>query len=298
MREKTINAKTGLYAILGDPISHSLSPVIMNSEFDRRDMDCAFLALKSREGDMDMVMKALRLFGLKGYVFTMPVKEAAVPYMDELKAEAEIIQAVNCAKSVDGRLVGYNTDSLGFWRAVQSHNHQKKAVRKAFVLGMGGFAKAAVAQLALQGVGEIVVANRLEETAYVESFGRFIERLKNWVPEVQVRCLDWDPQEWKQELGDVDLIANGTSNGMYGSGDLGTMFPYDHVAEDAVFFDAVYAPLVTEFLKNAKARGHQTVEGLELLVYQGICSFQIWTGLEAEAGAMRENALRFLQGTR
>ena len=107
MRKQTVNPKSGLYAILGDPISHSMSPVIMNSAFDRLDMDTVFLALKANLETFDQVMTAMKLIDLKGYVFTMPVKEVAVPYMDELSDEAEIIGAINCVVNKDGKLIGY-----------------------------------------------------------------------------------------------------------------------------------------------------------------------------------------------
>lgn len=295
MREITINSKTKLYAILGEPISHSLSPVIMNTEFDRRGMDCAFVALKSNKETIDTAMKALRDFGLSGYVFTMPVKETAVTYMDELKAEAEIIEAVNCAKLENGKLIGYNTDSLGFYEAIMHGNPNKKKITKAFVMGMGGFAKAAVTQLALQGVNEIIVANRLSETEYVASFDAFSKRLKRHVPNIRLSYVDWKPELWTDALYGADVIANGTSNGMYGKGDLAEIFPFEATSKYAIVFDAVYAPLETAFIKKASELGHPVVDGLWLLVHQGLCSFRIWTGITVEAEEMRKNALDFLR---
>ena len=112
MREETVNAKSRLYAILGDPISHSMSPVIMNSAFDRLHMDCVFLALKANLETFDQVMAAMKLIDLKGYVFTMPVKEAALPYMDALSDEAQVIGAVNCVVNKDGKLIGFGRGGI------------------------------------------------------------------------------------------------------------------------------------------------------------------------------------------
>lgn len=112
MREKTVNAQSRLYAILGDPISHSMSPVIMNRAFDRLGMDSVFLALPANLETFPKVMEAMKLIDLKGYVFTMPVKEAALSCMDALSSEAEVIGAVNCAVNENGKLTGCNTDSI------------------------------------------------------------------------------------------------------------------------------------------------------------------------------------------
>ena len=115
MRKKTVNARSKIFTIIGDPISHSMSPVIMNSSFDRLDMDNVFIAIKGNLENFDVIMQGLVASDLEGYVFTMPVKEVALRYMDELSEEAEIIGAVNCACLRKGKLIGYNTDSLGFF---------------------------------------------------------------------------------------------------------------------------------------------------------------------------------------
>lgn len=293
MRLETVNAKSRLYAILGDPISHSMSPVIMNSAFDRLGLDSVFLALPANLETVARVMEAMRLVDLKGYVFTMPVKEAVLPYMDALSDEAEMIGAVNCAVNEGGRLTGYNTDSTGFWTAVQEKNAGAVSIRKVFIMGAGGFARAAAAQAALQGVGEIVVANKFSHTAFLESFQRFRERLSARCPQTSVKLLDWDGAAWEAELADCQLIANATPNGMKNQGDLHSFFPYAAVSPAAIFFDAIYDPYHTRFLQAAEARGHKIVGGLDLLAHQGVCSFFNWTGLRVEPEQMREDVLAF-----
>ena len=293
MREETVNAKSRLYAILGDPISHSMSPVIMNSAFDRLHMDCVFLALKANLETFDQVMAAMKLIDLKGYVFTMPVKEAALPYMDALSDEAQVIGAVNCVVNKDGKLIGYNTDSIGFWTAVQEKNVEKRPIRKAFVMGAGGFTRAAVAQAALQGVPEIVVANIMSHASFVESFRHFLTRIDAKCPEVRIRLIDWDPELWRKELGDCQLVANATPNGMKDQGDLHQIFPYEAVSPGTIFFDAIYEPRVTRFLRRAGELGFQTVAGLDLLAHQGVCSFYNWTGVQVSPEQMRQDVLQF-----
>ena len=207
MEAQLVNARTKIYAILGDPISHSMSPVIMNASFRRFGMDCVFLALKCGKKDADCVMKALRCVDLAGYVFTMPMKEAVGEYLDEWKDEALLTGAVNCVLNKDGYLTGYNTDSMGFWTAVREKCDPKRTIRKVFVMVC--------------------------------------------CPQVNVQILDWNVRSWEAALSDADVVVNATSNGLNGKGDLREIFPYEAAAEQAIFFDAIYSPLKTDYLSEA-----------------------------------------------
>jgi len=289
-----VNAKTGLYAILGDPISQAMSPVIMNRAFVRAGLDNVFLALKCGRDDVDLVLPALRKIDLKGYVFTMPIKELAAEYLDELRDEALITGAVNCVENRQGTLIGHNTDSLGSWTAILEKVEDPQAIKHMFVLGMGGFSKAAVCQAALQGVREFTVCNRAEETEVWASFRAFLERLAEQAPDLSVRLLPWRPEGWAEALSSADVIVNATPNGLGGAGDLHEILPYDAVKPGALFFDALYSPLPTAFLAEAERRGHNIVDGLDLLAHQGILSFRIWTGTEVAPLQMKRDALEFL----
>jgi shikimate dehydrogenase len=290
---KTVSGKTDIYAILGNPITHSMSPVIMNKNFARKDLDKIFLALKADLSDFDTVFPVLRKLNFAGYVFTMPVKEIAVKYMNQLSKEAEIIGAVNCVVNDDGRLIGYNTDSIGFWNAVQEANEQHMAINKVFVLGCGGFSRSAITQAALQGVKKIVVTNKFSDTAFIASFKEFKDRLLKAVDGIDLQLIDWKPEEWGEYLEDIDLVANGTPNGMKDVGDLHEIFPYEAVKKDAIFFDAIYVPRMTKNLIRAQEFGHITVEGINLLVHQGAVSFKNWTGESVDPSVMKEDILNF-----
>lgn len=291
--KKTVSGHTDLYAILGDPIKHAMSPVIMNSNFERFTLDKVFLALQSNLSDFDEIFPVLRKLGFTGYVFTMPVKEIAVEYMDELTQEAKIIGAINCAVQKNGKLIGSNTDSIGFWRAIEQANTLNKPIKKAFILGCGGFSKAAIAQAAIQGVKEIIVANRFEEKTFIDSFNTFKTRLLSHIPGVQITLVDWIPELWKTFLPTCELVANGTPNGMSGKGDLHEIFPFDVIAPNTIFFDAIYFPRETQFILKAKSKGFIGVEGLDLLVHQGAVSFNNYTDLVANPSVMKEDILRF-----
>lgn len=290
-----VHAKTEIYAILGDPISHSLSPVIMNRSFERFNMEKVFLAFRCSKANIHQVIQALKKVDLKGYVLTMPLKETVGDLLDRLEDEAAITEAVNCIQNVNGTLIGYNTDSIGFWTAVEEKKLREKEIHNIFVLGMGGFSKAAVTQAALKEVKEITVVNRLEEKEIVDGFNEFLNRLNQYVPELQVTILPWEPEKWSDNLGKADIIVNATPNGLHNKGDLHNIFPYTNVKQDAIFFDALYDPVITKFLEIAKDRGHQIIDGLDLLAHQGVCSFEIWTGKRIDPKVMKEDALMFLR---
>lgn len=289
-----ITAKTDLYAILGSPIRHAMSPVIHNSAFRRLGMDKAFFAVPCTPADVEETMRTLIRMDLRGYVFTMPVKEMASQFMDEIRDEAALTGAINCVQNEDGRLIGYNTDSIGFWTAIQAKRSPENPVKGVFVMGMGGLAKAAIAQAALQGVKEIFVANHLSEVGFVERFEVFANKLRDKIPDCNIHVYDWKPETWKEALAQVDVVANGTPNGMGGKGDLHQIFPYEAVPAGVTFFDAIYSPLKTAYLEKAQSLGFDIIDGLDLLDHQGAASFKIWTGIEVSPDLMREDGLRFL----
>ncbi len=294
MRTTTVNARTELYAILGDPIIYAMSPVIINSAFDRANLDRVMVALQANQETVDEVFAALKKVGLKGSAVTMPVKAAVAKLCDRLEDEALLTGVVNCVALQDGKYVGCNTDSMGFWKAVLNRTGGV-APQSMFAMGAGGFSKAAVAQAALRGCKKIVVANRLEETELVAAFRAFIDQLVAKIPDVSVEIIDWNVDQWRPVLKDMELVGNGTPNGMNDKGDLHEIFPYDACKKEAVFYDAVYKPLETRFRAKAAELGHRTVPGLDFLAQQGAHSFTIWTGMEADADVMRQDAMNFLE---
>jgi shikimate dehydrogenase len=291
----TVNAKTRLFAILGDPVTHTMSPVIMNSSFRRLGLDNVFVAMRCDAAHVGVVMEALRAIDLAGYVITMPLKEIVAPYLDELCGEAKISGAVNCIQNDGGRLVGHNTDSKGFWSAIQEKNAGDSGIKvnKLFILGMGGLAKAVATEAAMQGVRTIVAVNRVEEPLFIERFKSFSEKLRGEFRDVTVTLLPWSPDKWIPELADVDVVINVTPIGLESKGRLHAEFPYGSVPQRTIFFDSPIAPR-TEFLQEARARGHKVINGLDLVVHQGVYAFKIITGLSVGFEDMRRDAQEFL----
>ena len=295
METKTVSAKTKLFAILGDPILHCMSPVIMNASFRRLGLDNVFVAMRCDAAHIGVVMEALRVIDLGGYVITTPLKEIVTQYLDELCGEAKISGAVNCIQNSGGRLVGYNTDSMGFWSAIQEKNTGNGAitVNKLFLFGMGGLAKAVATQAAMQGVRNIAVVNRVEELAVIESFKAFSKKLCAEFPKVQVNFLPWDSESWAPELADTDVVMNVTPIGLETKGTLHVELPYEKTAQKAIFFDSPIT-FKSDFLLEAEARGHKVINGLDLNIHQGVYAFKIMTGLSVGYEEMRRDALEFI----
>ena len=291
-----ISSKSKLFAIIGDPITHCMSPVIMNSSFRRLGLDNVFVAMHCAVEDIDVVMKALRAINLSGYVVTMPLKERVVPYLDEMRDEAEISGVVNCIQNDNGRLIGHNTDSKGFWAAIQEKNTDAHPIKvdNLFILGMGGLAKAVAIQAAMQGVCNITAANRIEDVLFVESFKVFSKKLCAKFPQVKMTFLPWEPNKWKANLADADVIINVTPNGLESTDTLSTEFPYENAPQKALFFDSP-AVMTTPFLQKAEKRGHRVINGVELNAHQGVYAFEIMTGHSVQYQDMRNDALMYLR---
>ena len=291
-----ISAKTDLFAIFGKPISHAMSPVIHNAAFERSCKDAVMIALESDEKSFDELFAQFKkALNFKGFVFTMPVKTAAIKHMEKLSPEAEIIGATNCAvREADGSLTAYNTDSIGFWTAISEHLHPGSRIESAFVMGAGGMARAAIAQLALREVRSITAANRPEDTAFINDYKAFEARLKARCPKTELKLIPWDPDIWRPYISDAQLIANCSANGMNGKGDLGETFPFDAAKADTLFFEAIYEPYITPFIARAEELGHPVVHGIELLTHQGANAFKKWTGVMPDPHQMEEDIKSFL----
>lgn len=283
---RIISGKTDIYAILGDPVSHSLSPIIHNSAFEHEKLDKVFIAFKTGKEDLSMAMKMVRTFSIKGLSVTMPLKEEILQYLDKLSPEARLIGAVNCVINDDGILTGYNTDSSGFGLSLLSkYNKYPSTV---FIFGAGGVAKAVAVHLAMNKVKKIYITNRNYDRATA-----LADKLSNF-KEIEVRILPWEIRQWSNALNESDLIVNCTSLGMNNKGDLAVLVPWQYVQKNAVIYDTVYEPLETSFLKKAGSLNLDTVAGTSLLIHQAAVAFKIWTGREAPLEIMEKSIVEYL----
>ena len=261
-----------LAGVMGWPVAHSRSPRIHGYWLEKGAVDGAYLALAVRPEALGAALAALPVLGFRGCNLTVPHKEAAVAHMDCLSEAAERIGAVNTVTvGTDGELCGDNTDGYGFISHLRDKAPGWRAGDPVVVLGAGGAARAVVAALVSEGAGEIRVVNRTARRAanLAEMAGSVVHPLP-WAGHAAA-------------LEDCGLLINTTTLGMTGQPALG--LDLARLPLRAVVYDLVYAPLDTELLKAARARGNPVVDGLGMLIHQARPGFTAWFGAEAEVTA-------------
>ena len=267
------SARARLAAVLGDPIAHSLSPRLHNHWFERHGIDGAYLALRVAAADFEPALRLLPRLGFRGFNVTIPHKERAFRAVDRHDRAAVICRAVNTIRvEVDGSLTGLNTDGFGFLAHLrQSVPDWQAAAGPVVLLGAGGAARALAAALAEAGVEEIRLVNRSRARAEA-----LAADLAPHFPHLRLRLMGWE--DTAAALEGAALLVNATSLGMRGMPELALAL--DPLPREAVVADIVYVPLETTLLRRARARGHRTVDGLGMLIWQAVPGFRHWGGCE------------------
>ena len=267
-----LTGATRLAGVMGWPVAHSRSPRIHGYWLQEKGIDGAYLPLAVRPEALDAALAALPALGFRGCNLTAPHKEAALARMDSLSESARRIGAVNTVTVADyGALHGDNTDGFGFISHLRQEAPGWEPASPVAVLGASGAARAVVDALSAAGVAEIRLLNRSGEraAALAEEAGD------------TVRPLSWEQRE--EALDGCGLLVNTTTLGQVGKPALDLAL--DRLPADAVVYDLVYAPLETDLLRSARARGHETVDGLGMLIHQARPGFAVWFGAEAEVTA-------------
>lgn len=266
-----ISGTTRLAAVIGDPVRHSMSPVIHNAAFAACGVDGVYVALPVAAGHADDAVAAMRLFDWFGLSVTMPHKQQVMAACDALTDAAQALGAVNCVFWDGERVVGDNTDGEGFVRGLAAELAVDVGGLRGVVVGAGGAAGAVVRSLAAAGAADIAVINRTTERAeQAASLAGAAGRVGSW-----------------QDLAGADLVVNATPLGMASTPGEGTL-PFDVavLGEHAVVSDLIYHPAETPLLAEARARGLRTQNGLAMLVHQAVAQFEHWTGEPAPVEAM------------
>lgn len=284
--ELRIRASTGVYCIIGYPIAHSLSPVIHNYAFRLYGIDAVYVAFEVRPEMLEVAVNGIRALGIKGLTVTIPHKERIVAYLDYIDDVAKGIGAVNTVKNEDGRLLGYNTDVWGFLEPLKPYTSKLKG-GSVLLIGAGGAARAIVYALKSLGVTRVYIANRTADRGllmekYALSLG------------LDAKYIGFDEIYMNELSRSVDLIVNATPLGMHG---VGGRVPIgsDYINKDAIVYDIVYNPLETPLLMEAKKAGAITIPGIEMLVFQAILAFEIWTGIRPEPKPLRDVVIKALK---
>lgn len=274
--ENRISGHTGLLALIGSPVGHSGSPAMYNYSFQKLGLDYAYVAFDVQEKDVKAALDAMKLFNMRGMNVTMPCKVEACKYMDELSPAARIIGAVNTIVNEKGKLIGHMTDGEGFVNNLRDHGVEVKG-KKITVAGGGGAATAIQVQCALDGVREITIFNKKD--AFFARTLETAEKIRKAVPGCVVNVYDIDDiPKMTQEIRSSDIFANATIVGMKPMDDLSVVKDLSAFHPNLVVADAVYNPVETKLLREAKEAGCKCVGGKGMLLWQGVSAFQLYTG--------------------
>lgn len=264
-----ISAATKLYAVIGDPIEHSLSPTMHNVAFRRLNLDSVYLAFRVRPKSLQKAITGMKSLGILGFNVTVPHKVSVMRYLDKIDDEAVKIGAVNTVVNKDGTLIGYNTDGLGALTALQEEGLEVKG-QKVVLLGAGGAAKALASSIAPL-AESLIILNRTESKAK-DLASSLAERLFSKVEGKRLT-----ENALSSVLIDADVLINATSVGMYPNISE-TLVKRGKLHSGMTVFDIIYNPLKTRLLREADAVGARTVGGVKMLVGQGALAFELWTG--------------------
>ncbi|MDO4518846.1 MAG: shikimate dehydrogenase [Eubacteriales bacterium] len=281
-----ITGHTGFMALLGSPVSHSISPLMHNESFRLLGLDYVYLCFEVNENTLEDAVKGLRTCGIRGFNLTMPNKNKIVPLLDELSDSAKLIGAVNTVVNKEGRLIGYNTDGIGYMQAVIDAGHD--IIGKTItVMGCGGAATAICAQAALDGVKKINI--------FVRPTSRFRGRTEKLAEDIQAMtsckvCLyeHGDNEMLRQAIAESALLLNATSVGMAPNTDETIITDLTMLRQDLIVSDVIYNPRETRLLREARQLGCQTFNGMYMLLYQGAEAFRLWTGIDMPVAQIKQ----------
>ncbi|MGL9824136.1 shikimate 5-dehydrogenase [Enterococcus sp. DIV1371a] len=280
-----ISGKTKLTGFFAKPASHSLSPLMHNPAFSHWGIDAVYLAFEVDQTNLRQAVESIRTLDMLGVNVSMPNKTAVLAYLDQLSPEAELIGAVNTIVHQEQRLIGYNTDGMGFVRSVNETGHPIKN-QKIVVLGAGGAAKAIVVQMALEGAQEITIYKRLNATflPLKEYFVKVSE--KTGCP---IRLHDYaDESQLALDLSQANLLINATDIGMGSKKDQLPIADVKLLHSQLAVFDLIYSPSETRLIQEAKKMGIKAYNGLGMLIHQGAIAFELWTHREMPVQNIRE----------
>lgn len=265
-----IDAKTKICCIIGDPVEHSLSPIMHNAGYKSLHLNFAFVAFHVK--NVKDAIAGIRSLGIRGTSVTVPHKRAVIPFLNEVEKTAKRIGAVNTIVNKNGILKGYNTDSDGAIKALEEKTTLKN--KKVILVGAGGGARSIVYGLGQKGA-DVLVLNRT------------IENAKELAEKADASFGDLSKLS---DIAKADILIHATPTGMHPN-DNDTLIPKKYLRKELVVFDIVYNPKETRLIKDAKELGCQIIYGYKMLLYQAVCQFQLFTEEKAPVAIMEKELL-------
>ena len=266
------------FAVIGDPIDHSLSPTIHNAAYRELGIECTYIAYKVDKGELATGIESLKKIKIAGFNVTIPHKIEMMRYLDNVDETCKKIGAVNTVLNDDGILRGFNTDMDGFLEPIKRKEIQIKN-SKIFLLGAGGASRAIIVGFQKEGADNVVIVNRTKENG--DELARFSNEIGLDATTVQLDAMN--------ELNSkFDFIVNASSLGLKGEKNI---IPSSLMDEQTTVYDIVYKPLKTDLINTAKENNCKIIYGYEMLLGQAIRSFEIWLDQKAPFEAMKRSIL-------
>ena len=280
-----ITGHTRLGGLLGSPVAHSISPMMHNAAFAHLGIDWVYLCFDTGKDKLGQVVEAMRSLNVFGFNVTMPDKVRILPYLDGLSKEAEMIGAVNTVKNENGKLIGYNTDGMGFLQSLTSEGIRIKG-QTVSLIGAGGAGNAIATQAAIDGAKELhLLCRRGRSWEHAQSLVRQISEQTSCRADLTDLS---DTEQIKAHLQDSALLINASSAGMAPDIDVTPIRDPSLLSPDLIVTDVIYNPAKTRLLREAEQRGCRIQNGMYMLLYQGAASFRIWTGQDMPVEMIRQ----------
>ena len=277
-----IDGHTRLLGLIGTPVGHSKSPAMYNYCFEKYGLNCAYLAFDVDMEHVEDAVAAIRTFNLQGANVTMPLKNAVIPYLDEVSSASLAIGSVNTIVNRGGRLCGYVTDGMGYTGELR-RGGVEIAGKTVTLLGAGGAASAIAIEAALEGAKEIRVFNKRD--AFWDRALANLKTIGEAAPACKISLSDLDDSEaLRESIAGSDILTNATRVGMKPMDGESLIKDTTMFRPELIVTDVVYDPEETKLLRDAKAAGCRTFDGLGMLVEQGAASFKLYTGLDMPVG--------------
>jgi len=281
LRSDETGENTRIFGIIGFPVKHSLSPHFQNAAFAYLGMNAEYVTFEIAPEELEDKFRELSRKGVSGVNVTIPHKQAVLRLVDECSSEAKAIGAVNTVVFKDGRSTGYNTDAEGFLLSLRKDLQLDPKNKSVLMIGSGGAAQAIAYILAKEGSGSLLfndsIPGRAEDLA---------SKIKSLFPSCKTGCVEGTVPEMKRAVQNIDLLINASPVGMKGKDD--HPLPVTSVLhKNLAVYDIVYNPSQTPLLREARTQGAKAANGLGMLLYQGVLSFELFTGRKAPVEAMR-----------
>jgi len=250
------------FIVIGNPIEHSLSPLLHNYWIKKNSIDAIYDKQKLNEDELEKYILQIKEKKISGINVTVPFKKAIIPFLDELSIEAKSTQSVNTIYLRNDKVVGHNTDIFGFEMSIQKSKYNLKD-KEVLILGAGGVVPSIIFALNKMKISKIKISNRTKDKA---------ENLKTIFKNIEI--IEWG------EAPNFDMIINATSLGLKKEDKINLDF--SSISKNKFFYDVIYNPIETNFLKIGKSLGNITLNGKLMFIYQALSAFNIWHGLEPD----------------